>query len=66
MANVTDTSIILESEVFTESELEEKRQKVKKWQDFGYSKMAILHFLSEEVKSVTTSLKEDKYVVVLG
>lgn len=66
MANVVDTAIVIESEVLTNGQLEEKRQKVKKWLDFGYSKMAILHFLSKEVDSVSTTFKEDKYVVVLG
>lgn len=39
MANVEETTIIVNSEVLTAEQLEEKRQKVKKWQDISIYKI---------------------------
>lgn len=66
MANVEETTIIVNSEVLTAEQLEEKRQKVKKWQDYGYCKMAIAHFLTEEVNTFSLTFKEDSFVINLG
>lgn len=69
MANLENTAITaikVNSEVLTKGELEEKRQKVKKWQDYGYAKMTIVHFLAEEVNSLSLTFEEDNYVINLG
>lgn len=66
MAKVKEKTIKINSDVLTEAQLEEKRQKVKRWQDYGYKFMAIMHFLHEEVNSVSATFEEDCYVINLG
>lgn len=66
MTKVEDATIIVNSEILTAGQLEEKRQKVKKWQDYGYCKMAIAHFLEEEVASLTLTFEEGQYIMNLG
>ena len=66
MANVEETTITINSEVLTPGQLEEKRQKVKRWQNYGYSKMAIFYFLSKEVKTLSATCSGNEYVINLG
>ena len=66
MANVEGTTIIVNSEVLTAGQLEEKRQKVKKWQDDGYCKMAIVYFLKKEVNSLSLTFKENRFIINIG
>lgn len=66
MAKVKEKTIKVNSDVLTETQLEEKRQKVKRWQDYGYKIMAIMHFLAEEENSVSATLEDDCYVINLG
>lgn len=65
-ANVEEATITINSEVLTTEQLEEKRQKVKMWLNYGYSKMAILYFLSLEVCSLSATFEGNKYIITLG
>ena len=66
MAKVEQTTITIESDILTNEQLEEKRQKVKRWLDYGYSKIAISYFLSQEVTSLSAVLNGNNYVIKLG
>ena len=66
MANVEKETITVNSKVLTASQLEEKRQKVKKWQEYGYCKMAIAHFLAEEVKTLSLTFEKGNFIIDLG
>ena len=66
MTNMEELTIEIKSEVLTEKQLDEKRQKVKMWQDYGYKKIAICYFLSQEVNSLSATLSGNVYVINLG
>lgn len=66
MAKVKETTIVINSAVLTETQLEEKRKKVKKWQDFGYNTMAILYFLEQEGFAVSATHEATVCIVNLG